>query len=284
MIPGTQTVVAGLINSEMCMDLVNLASGTTRQGSLLMAAPTPITVNDGTGSGFVSDRYSLSTGNEAGDPACGTVTVREFGQNASTVAGVSVDMAAVQTAIFTNVLSGTVRPGVASIVQQLWQTKNSAALAGLQSVYTQGVQTYTKALTAAATSIQGRINAALTSHAAQARNGDLDLAAGATQQSTLGWTSAGAYYLEIARANAATLSLLTSLPVTTSPTYDGFPPSLAQDIAPFGAQITSFMSTLQQVVGWTSMAAGCSCRAEEHFPRDALERPGARDGAFGAAT
>ena len=97
MIPGTQTVVAGLINSELCMDLVNLASGTTQQGPLLMAAPAPLTVNDGTGSGFVSYRYSLSTGNESGDPACGTVTVRESGQNASTVAGVTVDMAAVQS-------------------------------------------------------------------------------------------------------------------------------------------------------------------------------------------
>ena len=102
------------------------------------------------------------------------------------------------------------RPGVATIAQQLWQTKSSAALAALQSVYTQGVQTYTQALTAAATSIQQSINAALASNATQARNGNLDLAAGATQQSTLGWTSAGAYYLEIARANAATLSLLTS--------------------------------------------------------------------------
>jgi conjugal transfer/type IV secretion protein DotA/TraY len=248
MIPGTQTVVAGLINSELCMDLVNLASGTTQTGPLLMPAPTPITVNDGTGSGFVSYRYSLSTGNEAGDPACGTVTVREAGQNASTVAGVSVDMAAVQTAVLNNVLSGTVRPGVASIAQQLWQTKNSAALAGLQGVYTQAVSSYTQALTAAAGTVQQSITTALSGNVAQARNGGLDLAAGATQQSTLGWTAAGAYYLEIARANAATLSLLTSLPVTTSPTYDGLPPSLMQDMAPFGAQITQFMSTLQQMV------------------------------------
>ena len=248
MIPGTQTVVAGLINSELCMDLVNLASGTVQNGPLLLPAPTPITVNDGTGSGFVAYRYSMTTGNEAGDPACGTVTVRESGQNASTVAGVNVDMAAVQTSVLSNVLTGTVRPGVASIAQQLWQTKNSAALAGLQSVYTQGVNSYTQGLTAAATSLQQSINSALTSNASQARNGGLDLAAGATQQSTLGWTSAGAYYLEIARANAATLSLLTSVPVTTSPTYDGLPPSLASDLAPFGQQITSFMSTLQQVV------------------------------------
>ena len=128
-------------------------------GPLLMAAPTPMTVNDGTGSGFVSYRYSLSTGNEAGDPACGSVTVRESGQNASTVAGVNVDMAAVQTSVLGSVLTGTVRPEVASIVQQLWQTKNSAALGGLQGVYTAGVQSYTRGLTNAAASLQTSINA-----------------------------------------------------------------------------------------------------------------------------
>jgi conjugal transfer/type IV secretion protein DotA/TraY len=248
MVPGTQTVVAGLINSELCMDLVNLASGTTAQPPLLMPAPAALTVNDGSGSGYVSYRYSMSSGNESGNPACGTVTVREAGQNASTVAGVSVDMAAVQSAILNSVLSGTIRPEVASIAQQLWQTKTSAPLAGLQSTYTQAVQSYTRTLTAAATSLQQSINAALSSNAARARAGNLDLATGATQQSTLGWTSAGAYYLEIARANAATLSLLTALPVVTGPTWDGLPSAMSYDLAPFEAQIAGFMSTLQTVV------------------------------------
>jgi conjugal transfer/type IV secretion protein DotA/TraY len=248
MVPGTQTVVMGLINSELCMDLVNLASGTTTNPPLLMPAPTALTVNDGKGSGYVSYRYSLSTGNESGNPACGTVTVRESGQSASTVAGVNVDMAAVQSAVLNNVLSGTIRTQVATIAQQLWQTKTSASLAGLQTVYTQGVQAYTQGLTAAATSVQQTINAALSSNAAQARNGGLDVAAGAAQQSTLGWTAAGSYYLEIARANAATLSLLTALPVVTGPTWNGLPSSMSYDLAPFEAQVASFMSTLQTVV------------------------------------
>jgi hypothetical protein len=47
------------------------------------------------------------------------------------------------------------------------------------------------------------------------------------QQSTLGWTAAGAYYLEIAKLNAMTLSLLNATPVTTSPTYNGLGPALS---------------------------------------------------------
>ncbi len=144
MIPGTQTVVAGLINSELCMDLVNLASYTGSTGPL-MPTPTPATVNDGSGSGgysggFVTYRYSLSTGNESGNPTCGTVTVREPGQNETTVAGVSVDMAAVQTSVLNNVLS-TIRPQVANVASQFWNTKTNQPLANLQGIYTNAVKT-----------------------------------------------------------------------------------------------------------------------------------------------
>ncbi len=157
-------------------------------------------------------------------------------------------MASVQSAVLNSVLSGTIRPRVATIAQQLWQTRRVAALAGLQSVYTQAVQTYTQGLTAAASSVQQSINSALSANAARARSGALDVNASATQQSTLGWTSAGSYYLEIARANAATLGLLTALPVVTGPTWDGLPSSMSYDLAPFESQIGGFMSTLQTVV------------------------------------
>ena len=53
--------------------------------------------------GYTTWRYSLSTGNESGNPVCGTVTVREKPQNEQTVAGDSVDMATVQRAILSDV-------------------------------------------------------------------------------------------------------------------------------------------------------------------------------------
>ena len=68
------------------------------------------------------------------------------------------------------------------------------------------------------------------------------------QQSTLGWTAAGAYYLEIARLNASTLSLMSATPVTTSPTYQGLGPALSYDLAPLVTAAKSFTTTLQTVV------------------------------------
>ena len=248
MIPGTETIIAGLVDNELCMDLVNLASNTAGANAPLVPTPQALTVNDNAGSGYVTWRYGLSTDNESGDPACGTVTVRESGQNASTIAGVTVDMAAVQQAVLTNVLNGDIRTQVASVAQNLWQNKKASALTPLQGVFNTAVNDYTSELTTAATSVQGAINAAIQGNATQARNGNLNLLAGEVQQSTLGWTAAGAYYLEIARLNASTLSLMSATPVTTSPTYQGLGPALSYDLAPLVTAAKSFTTTLQTVV------------------------------------
>ena len=53
-----------------------------------------------------------------------------------------------------------------------------------------------------------------------------------TQLNALGWTGAGAYYLEFARLNGQTLSILSAVPQITPPSYDGFGPSLSSDLAP----------------------------------------------------
>jgi conjugal transfer/type IV secretion protein DotA/TraY len=235
MVPGTEQIVSGLIDSELCMDLVNLASNTTTTGSgQLVPAPQPITVKDSNG-GYTTWRYSLSTGNQSGNPVCGTVTVRESPQNEQTVAGVNVDMAAIQKAVLADVLNGSIRSQVASVSQNLWQNKQASALVPLQNILNSAVNTYTSELTTAATSIQSALNSALRANASQARNGSLDLLQNQVQQSTLGWTAAGAYYLEIAKLNATTLSLLNATPVTIAPSYDGLGPALSYDLAPLEA-------------------------------------------------
>ena len=61
MIPGTQQIVAGLIENELCMDLVNLAANVP-----LVPIPQPITVNDNAHGGYITYRYALSTGNGLG--------------------------------------------------------------------------------------------------------------------------------------------------------------------------------------------------------------------------
>ncbi len=152
-------------------------------------------------------------------------------------------MATVQKAILSDVLTGSIRSQVASVAQNLWRNKQASALVPRQSIFNNAVNTYTSELTTTATTIQSAINSALQTNAQQARNGNLDLLQNEVQQSTLGWTAAGAYYLEIAKLNATTLSLLNATRVTTSPTYDGLGPALSFDLAPLEAAQKDFMTT-----------------------------------------
>lgn len=246
MIPGTQSLVLAMIRSELCMDLVNLATATAGS-SPLIPTPAMTSISDNSG-GYFSYRYAMSNGNASGPPVCGALTMRQSETTPATIASIRVDMAAVQSSVLSSVLTGTVRPGVAPVAQEIWRTKKPDALSGLNDVYTRAVANYTNALTAAAISVQSNINGALASNAALARSGGLDLQASSVQQSTLGWTSAGAYYLSIARANASTLSLLSGLPVAMTPLDHGLPRSLSNDLAPMRSMTDAFLETLKAVV------------------------------------
>ena len=96
MIPGTKTIVAGLMQNELCRALINVASGNPN----LVPAPVPVTNTatdeSGMSSGYVSWIYGMSTGDGIGTPICGTVTLRQSNPNARNLAGVSVDMTAKQ--------------------------------------------------------------------------------------------------------------------------------------------------------------------------------------------
>lgn len=259
MVPGTKEIVTGLIDSELCMNLINLASNTAGgNGGPLVPIPAAVTSRDSSGSGYVTWRYQLSAGNGWGNPVCGTTTLQVPRQNQATVAGVSIDMAAVQSAILNDVLGSSIRNQVAQVAQQLWQTKRSSALAPLQGVFENATNTYTSELTAAATSVRSQVNASLLAHAQQYRNGDNDLLQNQVQQSTLGWTAAGAYYLEIAKLNAATLSLLQDVPTVTAPTYQGLGRALSIDLAPLVAAQKDFMGTLRYVAQ-TSDTSAVAC-------------------------
>ena len=57
MIPGTGNIIQGLIDSEFCMDLVNLAGGSANAGGQsLVPTPQPITVSNGAGGGYATWR------------------------------------------------------------------------------------------------------------------------------------------------------------------------------------------------------------------------------------
>lgn len=245
MIPGTQQIVAGLIENELCLNLVNVASNTASTAPLV-PRPTETAAAGSDGSAVVWN-YRLSQGNGTGAPACGNVTVRAARTGAAPVAGVPIDMAAVQRAVLDDVLRNQIRDPVRQVAEAFWNTRASSTLAPLGNVLINATNAYTEGLTAAATSIAQQLNDAVQAQAGTLRLGDSNLLTGQVQQSTLGWSAAGAYYLQIARLNASTLSLMASTPVTVAPAWDALPGRLRLDIAPLAVAARDYLEQLQLV-------------------------------------
>ena len=80
-IPGTRTIVLGLIEDELCRSLINQATATT-----LVPAPTATVVNSGKGA-VVTYAYSLASGNGTGSPTCGSVSVANSSADAGDARG-----------------------------------------------------------------------------------------------------------------------------------------------------------------------------------------------------
>jgi conjugal transfer/type IV secretion protein DotA/TraY len=241
MIPGTQTVVLNLMQDELCRALVNQASGNAK----LVPEPAPIKSTPNPGGmpgGFITWSYSLSAGNETGSPVCGTVTIQQPNQNATNIAGVSLDMTSQQQTILTNVLQNDIQPAVQSVAANFWLNKQASALLPLQGVLQNATSDYTQQLTSAATTTMASLRAGL--QADQARAGSVGLIQNENQLSALGWTSAGAYYLEFARLNGSTLSLVSATPNVNPPSFEGLGPSLAADLAPMFQSETAYLTKL----------------------------------------
>ena len=153
-IPGTRTIVLGLIEDELCRSLVNQATGST-----LVPAPTATTVNAGTGA-VVTYPYSLAAGNGTGSATCGSVSVANSSAGAATLGGVTIDMANQQLSILNGIL-GTLRPQIDSIAQSYWQNKTQASLQPLLGLYQSATQSYTQQLTSAAQAITSQLRSNL---------------------------------------------------------------------------------------------------------------------------
>jgi conjugal transfer/type IV secretion protein DotA/TraY len=245
MIPGTETVVLNLMQDELCRALVNQASGNTN----LVPEPAPIksTANPGgLPGGFITWSYSLAAGSETGSPVCGTVTIQQPNQNATNIAGVSLDMTSQQQTILTNVLQNDIQPAVQSVAANFWQTKQASALLPLQGVLQSATSDYTQQLNNVATTTMASLRAGL--QADQARAGNVGLIQNENQLSALGWTSAGAYYLEFARLNGSTLSLVSATPNVNPPSFEGLGPSLSADLAPMIQSETAYLAKLATYV------------------------------------
>jgi conjugal transfer/type IV secretion protein DotA/TraY len=258
MVPGTKTIVEDLIKVTLCQAIINDAANNPN----LVPTPNPVVVPDPLGgpNATLTWSYSLSAGNEAGSPVCGTVSIVEPNQGAQTIAGVSVDMAGQQQTILDNVLQNDILPTVTTVAQNLWTTRQASALTPLQGVLSNATNDYTTQLAQAATNItcQLRANMGNLTGGQQAQ----------TQLSALGWTAAGAYYLQFAKLNGETLSLLTATPSITQPSFSGLGPSLSADIAPLEQAFNDYMTKLDTYVATT----------------DGLSAPGGNSDLFSGAT
>jgi len=244
MIPGTETTVLNLMQDELCRALVNQAA---KQPGLV-PAPTPTLVSNAYG-GAVTYSYSMTPGNETTAPVCGTVTITQPLNAPINIAGVNTDMSATQRTILENVLANDIRPTVQTVAANFWNDKKAADLNPLLNVFTTATSDYTQQLTTAATNVTNQIRTAIQTQ--DARNGNIGLIQNENQLSSLGWTSAGAYYLEFARINGQTLSLVSGLPVVNMPTFEGLSNSLKTDLAPLYAAQTGFLTKLRTYVKTT---------------------------------
>ena len=267
MIPGTRSIVAGLIQNELCRALVNQASGNAN----LVPVPNGIRSyvgGDAAASGaFVNWPYALSDGNAIDAPACGSVTIRQPNPNATNYAGVSVDMAGAQLTTLTSVLSTDIRPDVEAVAAQFWQTRKASSLTPLLGTMVRATQDYSRQLTQTATTFTASLRAAL-ANADAARAGALGLAQNQNRLAALGWTGAGAYYVEIARLNGQTLSLLSAVPTVQAPSYRGLGWSLGSDMAPLISSALAFQQKIKEYVDTT----------------DGLDAPGGNSELFSGAT
>ncbi|UZO94733.1 DotA protein (plasmid) [Roseomonas mucosa] len=246
MIPGTRSVVSALIQMELCRNLVNTISN----NSNLVPAPNAATISMVDGSQVQTWSYSLSAGNETGTPVCGSLTIQNTDSSAQSIADVSVDKAALLNNAITSVLTGDIRPQVQQVAQNYFSTRRASALEPLMSVLISATSDYTQKLTQIATDTASSLRNAM-QDATQARSGNVGLSTGQTQLSALGWSSAGAYYLELARLNGVTLSLVNSIPQVNLPSYQGLGQSLSLDLAPFVQSSQSFLTRLQSYVTTT---------------------------------
>lgn len=246
MVPGTKTIVAGLIRSELCKDLVNLETGSTNSDPLV-PSPNPVTAQANPDQGVVAWNYAMSDGNGNGTPVCGSVSIRTPSPNAKNLIGVSVDMAQTQRDVLTKVLQQDIQGPVQTIASNFFQYKTANSLAPLNSLFTTAASDYRSQLTQAASDIRQKLQAQI-SQVDRSQSMDAYLNntnANQAQLSGLGWSAAGAYYLEFARLNAQTLSLMSGTPVIDAPTYQGLGSELSKDIAPLVQSSEAYLTNLE---------------------------------------
>ena len=266
-VPGTKTTVSGLVVAEMCRDLVNIASNNAN----LVPAPSGMKVSTmvGGNTGMITYNYDMAGG--SGIPVCGQITI-DAPQAATQVLGITVDAAGMQKDVLDSVLVGDIRGPVQAVVQNYWNTRQSSSLAPLISIISNATNDYTGRLTTKAADIRSKIQAAVSKRTQSFHDWGVSTNGDAINTKdrldALGWTGAGAYYLEFARLNGETLSLMASTPAVTAPSFTGLGDAVKGDIAPIMRSAAIFVENIKNVVS----------------TQDGLNAPGGNGDLYGGIT
>jgi len=240
LIPGTKRTVSALMQNELCRALVNAATGNDR----MIPEPRPISGTNANGYGYVTWSYDLSQGNATGAPVCGSVTVRT--QSGATLTAGTADMSAVQRDTVQAVLESDIRPAATAAAAGLWATRRASSLNGMLSTLTAASADYTAKLQTQATAATSQLRAQFT--ADQMRQGNLGTNAGMMQMADAGFFGLGAYYMELARLNGFTLSLVGAMPQVSAPSYQGLGYYLSADLAPLIHAVQAFQGNLDAYI------------------------------------
>lgn len=156
------------------------------------------------------------------------------------------DMSAVQRDVVQAVLEQDIRPAATSTAAALWSTRTAASLNAMQGILTAASADYTTKLQNQATAVTAQLRAQFT--ADQMRQGNLGVNADMMQMADAGFFGLGAYYMELARLNGFTLSLVGAMPQVAAPSYQGLGYYLSTDLAPLIHAIQAFQGNLDAYI------------------------------------
>ena len=251
-VPGTKGIVLNLVKDEFCRSLLNVASNNPN----LIPAPTGRTIQGISGQSIglvVNYAYNMTLGD--GTPTCGAINLETPAMGKTNLAGVSVDTAAMQKNVLDAVLAADIRGPVETVARNFWMSKKTQDLAPLMQIVMTATNDYTSRLTEQAAQMRSQLEKAISDRSTTLNQWGLGTNGDATNTTnrldSLGWSGAGAYYLEFARLNGQTLSLMTATPNVTTPSYSGIGSALASDVAPLIQSAHTFLGNIDAMVATT---------------------------------
>ncbi len=232
-IPNVEPLVADLIDSDVCRDLINDAADNPQE------IPPPAAISGGSGSSnYIVLSFNAASNAVGSNPTCGAYRINT-GVGAKPVDGQSVNMDAADLADVQYVLGTTIDPAAQTAADTWWSSREDSAFTPLWATYVKASNQLTSMLTQSAT------NEIQSLSAASGTQGNLDTTE--QQMKDLGWAGAGAYFWKIAQMNGVTSSLTgINLATPSKASFSGIGPSIRSDIAPAIIATTEFMQEVKE--------------------------------------